>query len=78
MSKTSANLTSFRDLADDELNAKLLELNDELFRLKLGQHTNQVTSTALLTTKRRDVARIQTILNARKHGLETQAQKSSK
>lgn len=78
MSKTSANLTSFRDLADDELSSKLAELNDELFRLKLGQHTNQVTSTALLTTKRRDIARIQTILNARKHGLETQAQKSSK
>lgn len=76
MSKTSANLTSFRDLADDELNSKLAELNDELFRLKLGQHTNQVTSTALVTTKRRDIARIQTILNARKHGLETQAQKS--
>ena len=35
---------------------------DELFRLHLGQHTNQVTSTAALTTKRRDIARILTIL----------------
>ena len=78
MSKSTANLTSFRDLPDDELTASLATLRDELFRLQLGQHTNQVTSTALLTNKRRDIARIMTILNARKHGLETQAQKSSK
>lgn len=74
MSKISVNLTTVRDLPDDELTANLATLRDELFRLKLGQHTNQVTSTALLTTKRRDIARILTILNGRKHGVETQAQ----
>jgi len=36
-----------------------------------------VTSTALLKTKRRDIARIMTILNGRKAGLETQAQKQA-
>ena len=76
MSKTSTNLTAVRDLPDDELTANLARLRDELFRLKLGQHTNQVTSSALLTTKRRDIARILTVLNGRKHGVETQAQKS--
>jgi len=35
-----------------------------------------VTSTALLKTKRREVAQILTILNGRKAGTETQAQKS--
>ena len=79
MSKTSTNLTAVRDLPDDELTANLARLRDELFRLKLGQHTNQVTSSALLTTKRRDIARILTVLNGRKHGVETQAQtKTSK
>jgi large subunit ribosomal protein L29 len=76
VSKTSTNLTAVRDLPDDELTANLARLRDELFRLKLGQHTNQVTSSALLTTKRRDIARILTVLNGRKHGVETQAQKS--
>ncbi len=77
MSKISKSLTEVRDLPDDELTANLARLRDELFRLKLGQHTNQVTSTAALTTKRRDIARILTILNGRKHGVETQAQKTA-
>jgi hypothetical protein len=48
-----------------------------LFRLHLGQHTNQVTSTADLRTKRRDIARILTILRGRGLGIETQAQKKA-
>jgi large subunit ribosomal protein L29 len=74
MSKTSTQLENFRDLPDDELVAQLATTRDELFRLHLGQHTNQVTSTALLKTKRRDIARMMTVLNARKAGTETQAQ----
>jgi large subunit ribosomal protein L29 len=77
VSKISKGLTEVRDLPDDELTSNLARLRDELFRLKLGQHTNQVTSTALLTTKRRDIARILTVLNGRKHGVETQAQKAA-
>jgi large subunit ribosomal protein L29 len=74
MSKLSKSRTELRDLPDEELRARLVNTRDELFRLHLGQHTNQVTSSALLTAKRRDIARILTILNGRKHGLETQAQ----
>lgn len=73
MSKSSQNLQSLRDQSSDELVATLARTRDELFRLHLGQHTNQVTSSALLQTKRRDIARILTILNGRKHGVETQA-----
>ena len=76
MSKQSTNLAAFRDQPEDELRLALADKRDELFRLKLGQHTNQVTSTALLKTKRREVAQILTILNGRKAGTETQAQKS--
>lgn len=76
MSKHSTTLTTFRDHSDDELRAALATTRDELFRLQLGQYTNQVTSTALLQTKRRDIARILTILNGRAAGLEKQAQKS--
>ena len=77
MSKIAQNLSTLRDQTDDELKTKLADTRDELFRLQLGQYTNQVTSTALITTKRRDVARILTILNGRQSGLEKQAQKSA-
>jgi large subunit ribosomal protein L29 len=76
VSKTAAQLTTFRDLAEDELRAQLATTRDELFRLQLGQYTNQVTSTAAITGKRRDIARLLTILRARELGKETQAQKT--
>lgn len=76
MSKSTKILESLRDQADDELRDALSRMRDELFRLHLGQHTNQVTSTAALTTKRREIAQILTVLRGRELGLETQAQKS--
>lgn len=77
MTKIATTLEGLRDQPDDELLAQLARNRDELFRLHLGQHTNQVTSTALLKTKRRDIARILTILNGRKGGIEAQAQKKA-
>jgi len=77
VSKATTNLTTLRDHTDDELRTQLATTRDELFRLQLGQYTNQVTSTAAMTTKRRDIARILTILNGRSSGLEKQAQKSA-
>ena len=77
MSKLGAQLEQFRDLPEEELRQQLTTTRDELFRLQLGQYTNQVTSTASITGKRRDIARILTILRARELGKETQAQKSA-
>ena len=77
MSKLSKNLVSFRDQADDELKTLLANTRDELFRLQLAQHTNQVTSSADLQKKRRDIARIHTILRGRATGIEAQAQKKA-
>jgi len=77
MSKIAQTLESLRDKPDDELRQHLASTRDELFRLHLGQHTNQVTSSALLTTKRREIARIMTILRARQAGVEAQAQKTA-
>jgi large subunit ribosomal protein L29 len=75
--RAAAHLEQLRDKPDDELRAQLATTRDDLFRLQLGQYTNQVTSTAELTTKRRDIARILTILRARDLGTEKQAQKSA-
>ena len=77
MSKTATTLTNFRDLADGELVALLATTRDELFRLHLGKHTNQVTSSAELANKRKSIARIMTVLSGRKHGIEKQAQKAA-
>lgn len=77
MSKHAVTLTTFRDHSDEELRAQLTTTRDELFRLQLGQYTNQVTSTALLQNKRRDIARILTILNGRAAGIEKQAEKKA-
>ena len=77
MSKNAAQLEQFRDLPEEELRQQLATTRDELFRLQLGQYTNQVTSSASITGKRRDIARILTILRARELGKETQAQKSA-
>jgi ribosomal protein L29 len=75
MSKTAETLTKFRDLPDEELRQLLATTRDDLFRMQLGQYTNQVTSTAGLQTKRRDIARLLTILNGRTTGVEKQAEK---
>jgi large subunit ribosomal protein L29 len=77
MSKIGTTLEKLRDQPDEELIQALARTRDELFRLRLGQHTNQVTSTAEITTKRRDIARILTILRGRGLGIETQAQQKA-
>ena len=77
MSKHSTTLTAFRDHSDEELRQQLATNRDELFRMQLGSHTNQVTSTAGLTTKRRDIARLMTVLRGRQLGHEKQAQKKA-
>ena len=78
MSKVGTHLEELRDLPDPELRQTLARTRDELFRLQLGQHTNQVTSTAALELKRREIARILTILRARDLGAEVQGQKKVK
>ena len=78
MSKVATSLEQLRDQPDEELRQALARSRDELFRLHLGQHTNQVTSTAAVSQKRREIARIQTILRARELGAETQGQKPQK
>ena len=72
MSKSDDALGKLRDLPPDELRTALARIRDEVFRLQLGRHTNQVTSSAEITTKRREVSRILTVLRARELELETQ------
>ena len=78
MSKLATELEKMRDLPDEELRQRLATTRDDLFRLHLGQYTNQVTSTAALQTKRRDIARILTVMRARELGHEKQGSGKAK
>ena len=78
MSKLKEELGRIRDLPDDELGNALQRAREELFRLKLGNFTNQVENTLSVRGKRREVARIETVIRARGLGLEKQAAAGSK
>ncbi|HTE51316.1 MAG TPA: 50S ribosomal protein L29 [Kofleriaceae bacterium] len=73
MSKAREGLDRIRDLPDDELAQAHDRAREELFRLRLGNHTNQVENTVSLRYKRREVARIITVQRARELALEAQA-----
>jgi large subunit ribosomal protein L29 len=77
MSKRKEALEQIRDLPDDELTQALARARDELFRLKLGMYTNQVENTASVRAKKREVARILTVISARARGQEVQAHGSA-
>jgi large subunit ribosomal protein L29 len=72
MSKRKEGLERIRDLPDEELETARARAQDELFRLRLGHFTNQVENTMSVRDKRREVARIQTVLRARELRIETQ------
>jgi len=73
VSKAREALARIRDLPDDELGQALDRAREELFRLRLGNYTNQVENTISLRYKRRELARILTVQHARALELESQA-----
>ena len=63
-------MVEIRDRSDEELTGSLDRAKDELFRLKLNRFTNQLENAMTIRTKRREIARIMTVLSARRNGLE--------
>jgi large subunit ribosomal protein L29 len=61
----------FRDLSDDELAVKELELRETVFRFQLRRGTNQLDNSAALRRARRDIARIKTIIGERARSATT-------
>lgn len=59
-----------RDLTDDELERKLLDLKDELFRLRFQMATGQLENPMRIREVRRAFARTKTILREREMGRE--------
>ena len=65
-STTGAEL---RELSAEALNAKVLELKEELFGLRFAASTGQLESHGRLREARKDIARIYTVLQERKLGI---------
>ena len=55
-----------RDLSPVEINTKLREIREQLLQLRLRKQTGQVEKTHELRTLRKDIARLETILNQKK------------
>jgi len=57
-----------RDLTDEELERKLIDLKEELFRLRFQLATGQLENPMRIREVRRDIARTMTILRERELG----------
>ena len=63
----SAN--ELRGLSRDQLNAKVVELKEELFGLRFQAATGQLESSSRMRNVRKDIARIYTVLQERNLGI---------
>ena len=59
------NATELKTKTPDQLRDELVSLKKEAFNLRFQQATGQLENTARMRAVRRDVARIQTVLNAK-------------
>ncbi|HSB03297.1 MAG TPA: 50S ribosomal protein L29 [Anaerolineales bacterium] len=59
----AAKVSDLRDLKSGEIETKLADAREELMKLRFQQVTGQLTDTSRLRILRRDIARMQTILN---------------
>lgn len=54
-----------RELSPAEITTKIRESREQLLQLRLRKHTGQVEKTHELRALRKDIARLETILNAK-------------
>ncbi|MCU0910362.1 MAG: 50S ribosomal protein L29 [Rhodobacteraceae bacterium] len=57
------DVKELRNKTPDQLRDELVSLKKEAFNLRFRQATGQLENTARMRTVRRDVARVQTVLN---------------
>lgn len=60
----------FRELSDEELLDKHVELQDQLFKLKFQHSLGQLENAMKMRDIKRDIARIKTILREKSKGTE--------
>ncbi len=57
------------NIAFDELEAKLVELQGEMENLQLQKATHQITNPLRIRMVRRNIARVMTLINEHKNGI---------
>ena len=62
-----SNAREMRDLSQEELTAKAVELKKELFNLRFQQAMGQIENPMRIRTLRKDIAKTKTVLRE-KHG----------
>ena len=70
--------SEFRELNDEELRARLSEAKEELFNLRFQLATGQLTNNRRISTVKRDIARIYTVLRERELGIRPATEGESK
>ena len=64
--------SEIRKLSPKELEAKLLELKDELFKLRFQQAINQLENPMRISAVKKDIARVKTVIrDIELHGSES-------
>ncbi|MEL4358174.1 MULTISPECIES: 50S ribosomal protein L29 [unclassified Luteococcus] len=76
MAKTTT-AADLRGLSRDDLNAKVLELKEELFTLRFQAATGQLENHGRLREVRKDIARIYTVLQERNLGIVDDPEKKA-
>ena len=56
------NAKEIRELSVTELNEKLADLKDELYKLRFQHAINQLDNPMRITAVKKDIARVQTVL----------------
>jgi large subunit ribosomal protein L29 len=62
-----------REMTEDDIRTKIRELKEELFHLRFRNQMRQLPNSLLLRERRRDVARLETILTEHRKGIRSLA-----
>jgi len=58
--------SEIRKLNEIELNSKIIDLREDMFKLKFKHGIRQLEDTSVLKSLRKDIARIKTVINEKK------------
>ena len=64
--KTKARVADIRAMTEDQLEDEALKLKKEQFNLRFQKATGQLENTSRVRAVRRDIARIQTVMRAKR------------
>ncbi len=56
-------ISEFRQLSDEDLKAKVISLEENLFRLRCNKTIGQLEDTSVIKKARKDIARAKTVIN---------------